>query len=47
MNYEAGILYAVNVAAGNVLVCKNVRLAAQRFLDQLENRTWAWEFHDK
>ena len=47
MKYDDGILYAVNVAAGNVLVCKNVRLAAQRFLDQLEDKGWAWEFHAK
>ena len=47
MRYEDGILYAVNVVAGNVLACKNVRLAAQRFLDQLENKLWAWEFHAK
>lgn len=45
MNYEDGILYAVKVAKGDIPVCRNVRLACQRFLNQLEDRTWAWEFH--
>lgn len=45
MNYESGILYAVNVAKGIIPVCRNVRLACQRFLNQLEDRAWAWEFH--
>lgn len=47
MNYEDGILYAVKVVKGEIVVCRNIRLACQRFLDQLENRTWAWEFHVK
>jgi hypothetical protein len=34
MNYEDGILYAVKVAKGEVTVCRNVRLACQRFLNQ-------------
>lgn len=45
MNYEDGILYAVDVAKGAIPVCRNVRLACQRFLNQLEDRAWAWEFH--
>ena len=45
MNYEDGILYAVNVVKGTIPVCRNVRLACQRFLNQLEDRAWAWEFH--
>ena len=45
MNYESGILYAVNVAKGTIPVSRNVRLACQRFLNQLEDRAWAWEFH--
>jgi len=45
MNYEDGILYAVDVAKGSIPVCRNVRLACQRFLNQLEDRAWAWEFH--
>jgi phage terminase large subunit-like protein len=47
MNYENGILYAVQVARGEILVCRNVRLACQRFLNQLEDRAWAYEFHAK
>ena len=47
MNYEDGILYAVKVVKGEIVVCRNIRLACQRFLDQLENKTWAWEFHVK
>ena len=45
MNYEDGILYAVDVVKGTIPVCRNVRLACQRFLNQLEDRAWAWEFH--
>ncbi len=45
MNYEDGILYAVQVARGEIQVCRNIRLACQRFLNQLENKEWAYEFH--
>jgi phage terminase large subunit-like protein len=45
MNYEDGILYAVDVAKGAISVCRNVRLACQRFLNQLEDRQWAYEFY--
>ena len=37
MNYEDGIFYAVQVVRGEILVCRNVRLACQRFLNQLED----------
>ncbi len=47
MNYEDGILYAVRVARGEISVCRNIRLACQRFLNQLEDRSWAYEFHVK
>lgn len=47
MNYEDGILYAVNVAKGEIVVGKLIKLACQRFLNQLEDRAWAWEFHIK
>lgn len=47
MNYEDGILYAVKVVKGEIVVCRNICLACQRFIDQLENKTWAWEFHVK
>jgi len=45
MNFEDGIMYAVAVARGEILVCRNVRLACQRFLNQLEDKAWAYEFH--
>ena len=45
MNYEDGILYAVQVAKGEIQACRNVRLACQRFLNQLEDKNWAYEFH--
>lgn len=47
MNYEDGILYAVQVVRGEILVCRNIKLACQRFLNQLEDRAWAYEFHAK
>lgn len=45
MNFEDGILYAVQVARGEIAVCRNVRLACQRFLNHLEDKQWGWEFH--
>jgi phage terminase large subunit-like protein len=47
MTYEDGILYAVQVVRGEIAVCRNIRLACQRFLNQLEDRSWAYEFHVK
>jgi len=44
MDWQDGILYAVQVAKGEIEVCRNVRLACQRFLNQLENKEWEWEF---
>lgn len=47
MTYEDGILYAVAVVKGEIPVCRNVRLACQRFLNQLEDKAWGWEFHTR
>lgn len=47
MNYTTGILYAVQVAKGEIVVGRKVRLACQRFLNQLEDRAWRYEFHVK
>ena len=47
MNYEDGILYAVQVVRGEIFVCRNIKLACQRFLNQLEDRAWGYEFHAK
>ena len=35
MTYEDGILYAVQVAKGDISVCRNVRLACQRHRNDL------------
>lgn len=45
MKIEDGIQYAHDVAAGNIDVCKDVQLACQRFLNQLENKEWRWKFY--
>ena len=44
MNYQDGIHYASQVAKGEINVCANVRLACQRFLDQMERQDWEWYF---
>jgi phage terminase large subunit-like protein len=44
MKWEEGIQYARDVAAGEIDVCKDVQLACQRFLNQIENKDWRWEF---
>lgn len=44
MKFEDGIYYAIDVVKGNIEVCNNVRLACQRFLDQLEDKQWEYEF---
>ena len=45
MKWQDGVIYANQVVKGEILVCRNVLLACQRFLNQLENREWEWEFH--
>lgn len=44
MSWEKGVQYAHQVIKGEVNVCRNVRLACQRFINQLENKEWEWEF---
>ena len=44
MNWQDGVAYASQVAKGEINVCRNVRLACQRFLDQLERKDWEWYF---
>lgn len=44
MKWEDGVQYATDVANGNIDVCRDVQLACQRFLNQLENKEWRWEF---
>jgi phage terminase large subunit-like protein len=44
VNHQDGVLYASQVAKGEINVCANVRLACQRFLDQIERKDWEWYF---
>lgn len=44
MKLEDGIFYAIDVIKGNIVVCNKVRLACQRFLNQLEDKHWEYEF---
>ena len=46
-DWQDGVKYAVQVAKGDIHVCRNVRLACQRFLNQIENKDWEWYFDDK
>ena len=45
MKWQDGVMYANQVVKGEILVCRNVLLACQRFLDHLENKEWEWQFH--
>ena len=45
MKWEDGIQYALDVIKGNVQVSNYVRLACQRFIDYMENKSWEWQFH--
>lgn len=44
MNWQDGVAYAHAVAKGEINVCNDVRLACQRFINQLENAEWEWVF---
>jgi phage terminase large subunit-like protein len=44
MKLEDGIFYAIDVVKGNLTVCNKVKLACQRFLNQLEDKHWEYEF---
>ena len=46
MNWQDGVVYAKEVVKGNVNVCRDVRLACQRFLNQYENSEWQWVFDE-
>lgn len=41
---EDGICYALAVIKGEINVCRDVRLACQRFINQFENKEWEWVF---
>ena len=44
MKWQDGVIYANQVVKREILVCRNVLLACQRFLNQIENKEWEWEF---
>ena len=46
MNWQDGVVYAKEVVKGNINVCRDVRLACQRFLNQYENNEWQWVFDE-
>jgi phage terminase large subunit-like protein len=47
MIWQDGVIYASAVAKGEINVCNDVRLACQRFLNQLENKEWEWIFDER
>jgi phage terminase large subunit-like protein len=47
MNWQDGVAYAHAVAKGEVNVCNNVKLACQRFINQLENKEWEYVFDER
>lgn len=46
MRWEDGVRYAIQVAKGEINVCREVRLACQRFINQYENSEWEWVFDE-
>lgn len=44
MKWQDGIAYAHAVAKGEINVCRDVRLACQRFINQYENKEWEYVF---
>lgn len=46
MIWEDGVRYAIQVAKGDINVCRDVRLACQRFINQYENQEWEWVFDE-
>jgi phage terminase large subunit-like protein len=47
MNWQDGIIYARDVAKGEINVCRDVRLACQRFINQYENQEWQYVFDER
>ena len=43
-DWTDGVRYAHSVVKGDIKACRNVQLACERFLKQLTNKTWEWEF---
>lgn len=44
MRWEQGVKYCTDVAKGQINVCRDIRLACQRFINQYENQEWEWQF---
>ena len=44
MKWQDGVIYANAVVKGEILVCRDILLACQRFLNYIENKEWEWEF---
>ena len=44
MKWEDGFVYAQQVIKGEINVCRNIRLACQRFINHYENKEWEWVF---
>lgn len=47
MKWQDGITYARDVTKGNINVCYDIRLACQRFINQMENKEWEWVFDER
>ena len=47
MIWEQGVKYAIDVSKGEIDVCRDVRLACQRFINQYENQEWAFVFDER
>jgi phage terminase large subunit-like protein len=47
MKWEDGVTYAHSVIKGDINVCRDVRLACQRFINQLENKEWEWVYDSR
>jgi phage terminase large subunit-like protein len=47
MEWQDGLAYANAVCKGEINVCRDVRLACQRFLNQYENQEWEWFFDER
>jgi phage terminase large subunit-like protein len=45
--WEQGVKYAIDVSKGEIDVCRDVRLACQRFINQYENQEWAFVFDER
>lgn len=47
MKWETGLEYAHDVCKGEINVCRDIRLACQRFINQYENKEWEWVFDER